>query len=335
MAEQKNNAQEHILEIRKLNVKFPMESGTINAVNDVDLYLDKGETLGVVGESGCGKSVTMSSILRLVKSPPAVIKGEIIYKGQDILKMLPSDLFKIRGKEITMIFQEPMTSLNPVVRIGDQIAETLLLHEKLTNKEARQRVIELLKQVEIPNPERRINDYPHQLSGGMRQRIMIAMALACKPNILLADEPTTALDVTIQAQILDLLKKLKKEYGMSIMLVTHDLGVIAEVAERVVVYYGGRIVEQADTISLFKNPLHPYTSGLLGCIPQLDTKVDRLSVIEGNVPDPANFPSGCPFHPRCKFANEKCREVAPEYREITPGHFVSCHIAETRLEKEH
>ena len=281
-----------ILEIKDLFVKFPMDGGAINAVNGVNLSLGKGETLGVVGESGCGKSVTMSTILRLVKTPPARIEGEIYYKGQNILDMPMRDFTRIRGKEISMIFQEPMTSLDPVIKIGPQIAESLMLHEKLLKNAAMAKALELLKQVEIPNAEKRINDYPHQLSGGMRQRVMIAMALACKPQILLADEPTTALDVTIQAQIMDLIKKLRGEYGMSIMIVTHDLGVISDVADRVVVFYSGQIVEEARTADLFKHPKHPYTKGLLACIPTLQTKAQRLQVIEGNIADPANRPSG-------------------------------------------
>ncbi|WP_368383555.1 ABC transporter ATP-binding protein, partial [[Clostridium] symbiosum] len=296
-----------ILEIKDLFVKFPMDGGAINAVNGVNLSLGKGETLGVVGESGCGKSVTMSTILRLVKTPPARIEGEIYYKGQNILDMPMRDFTRIRGKEISMIFQEPMTSLDPVIKIGPQIAESLMLHEKLLKNAAMAKALELLKQVEIPNAEKRINDYPHQLSGGMRQRVMIAMALACKPQILLADEPTTALDVTIQAQIMDLIKKLRGEYGMSIMIVTHDLGVISDVADRVVVFYSGQIVEEARTADLFKHPKHPYTKGLLACIPTLQTKAQRLQVIEGNIADPANRPSGCPFHPRCRYATERCR----------------------------
>ena len=268
-----------ILEIKNLFVKFPMDGGAINAVNGVNLSLGKGETLGVVGESGCGKSVTMSTILRLVKTPPARIEGEIYYKGQNILDMPMRDFTRIRGKEISMIFQEPMTSLDPVIKIGPQIAESLMLHEKLLKNAAMAKALELLKQVEIPNAEKRINDYPHQLSGGMRQRVMIAMALACKPQILLADEPTTALDVTIQAQIMDLIKKLRGEYGMSIMIVTHDLGVISDVADRVVVFYSGQIVEEARTADLFKHPKHPYTKGLLACIPTLQTKAQRLSQI--------------------------------------------------------
>lgn len=317
-----------ILEIKDLFVKFPMDGGAINAVNGVNLSLGKGETLGVVGESGCGKSVTMSTILRLVKTSPARIEGEIYYKGQNILDMPMRDFTRIRGKEISMIFQEPMTSLDPVIKIGPQIAESLMLHEKLLKNAAMAKALELLKQVEIPNAEKRINDYPHQLSGGMRQRVMIAMALACKPQILLADEPTTALDVTIQAQIMDLIKKLRGEYGMSIMIVTHDLGVISDVADRVVVFYSGQIVEEARTADLFKHPKHPYTKGLLACIPTLQTKAQRLQVIEGNIADPANRPSGCPFHPRCRYATERCRKENPKLYPCGDGHMAACHLME-------
>ena len=319
---------EKLLEIKDLFVKFPMDSGAIHAVNGVNLSLHKGETLGIVGESGCGKSVTMSTILRLVKTPPAVIEGEIFYNGQNILKMPLHDFTRIRGKEISMIFQEPMTSLDPVIRIGPQIAESLMLHEHMLKNAALARSLELLKQVEIPNAEKRINDYPHQLSGGMRQRVMIAMALACKPKILLADEPTTALDVTIQAQIMDIIKKLRVEYGMSIMIVTHDLGVIADVADRVVVFYSGQIVEEARTSDLFKYAKHPYTKGLLNCIPTLQTKSNRLQVIEGNIADPANRPSGCPFHPRCQYATDRCRSEIPALRPTGDGHLTACHRVE-------
>lgn len=317
-----------ILEIKNLFVKFPMDGGAINAVNGVNLSLGKGETLGVVGESGCGKSVTMSAILRLLKSPPAQIEGEIFYKGRNILDIPMRDFTRIRGKEISMIFQEPMTSLDPVIKIGPQIAESLMLHEKMLKNAAMAKALELLKQVEIPNAEKRINDYPHQLSGGMRQRVMIAMALACKPQILLADEPTTALDVTIQAQIMDLIKKLRVEYGMSIMIVTHDLGVISDVADRVVVFYSGQIVEQAYTADLFKDPKHPYTKGLLACIPTLQTQADRLEVIEGNIADPANRPSGCAFHPRCRYATERCKKENPKIHPCGDGHFTACHLME-------
>ncbi|MCB6608273.1 ABC transporter ATP-binding protein [[Clostridium] symbiosum] len=317
-----------ILEIKNLFVKFPMDGGAIHAVNGVNLSLGKGETLGIVGESGCGKSVTMSAILRLLKTPPAQIEGEIYYKGQNILDMPMRDFTRIRGKEISMIFQEPMTSLDPVIKIGPQIAESLMLHERMLKNAAMAKALELLKQVEIPNAEKRINDYPHQLSGGMRQRVMIAMALACKPQILLADEPTTALDVTIQAQIMDLIKKLRGEYGMSIMIVTHDLGVISDVADRVVVFYSGQIVEEAYTADLFKHPKHPYTKGLLTCIPTLQTKASRLQVIEGNIADPANRPSGCPFHPRCQYATERCEKENPKLHPCGDGHLAACHLME-------
>lgn len=317
-----------ILEIKNLFVKFPMDGGAIHAVNGVNLSLGKGETLGIVGESGCGKSVTMSAILRLLKTPPAQIEGEIYYKGQNILDMPMRDFTRIRGKEISMIFQEPMTSLDPVIKIGPQIAESLMLHERMMKNAAMAKALELLKQVEIPNAEKRINDYPHQLSGGMRQRVMIAMALACKPQILLADEPTTALDVTIQAQIMDLIKKLRGEYGMSIMIVTHDLGVISDVADRVVVFYSGQIVEEAYTPDLFKHPKHPYTKGLLTCIPTLQAKASRLQVIEGNIADPANRPSGCPFHPRCQYATERCKKENPKLHSCGDGHFAACHLME-------
>lgn len=317
-----------ILEIKNLFVKFPMDGGAIHAVNGVNLSLGKGETLGIVGESGCGKSVTMSAILRLLKTPPAQIEGEIYYKGQNILNMPMRDFTRIRGKEISMIFQEPMTSLDPVIKIGPQIAESLMLHERMLKNAAMAKALELLKQVEIPNAEKRINDYPHQLSGGMRQRVMIAMALACKPQILLADEPTTALDVTIQAQIMDLIKKLRGEYGMSIMIVTHDLGVISDVADRVVVFYSGQIVEEAYTSDLFKHPKHPYTKGLLNCIPTLQTKASRLQVIEGNIADPANRPTGCPFHPRCRYAAERCKKENPKLHPCGDGHLAACHLME-------
>jgi peptide/nickel transport system ATP-binding protein/oligopeptide transport system ATP-binding protein len=316
-----------ILEINNLSVEFLSDGSVVRAVNGVSFSLKKGETLGIVGESGSGKSVTLNTILRLTESPSAVMRGEILYNGRDIFRMRKSELFKIRGKEITMIFQEPMTSLNPVLKIGGQIAETIYLHEHVGKEEANNRVLELLKQVELPNAGKRMDDYPHQLSGGMRQRVMIAMALACKPQILLADEPTTALDVTIQAQILALLRKLKREYDMSMILVTHDMGVIAEIAERVIVFYGGCVAEDAPTLELFNNPLHPYTRKLFGCIPRIDTQPNRLSVIEGNVPDPARLPEGCLFHPRCDRAAGRCRKEVPPLSEISPGHFAACHFS--------
>jgi peptide/nickel transport system ATP-binding protein/oligopeptide transport system ATP-binding protein len=319
-----------ILQINDLFVEFPIGDSTVRAVNGVTLTLKKGETLGIVGESGCGKSVMMSSILRLVESPPAVMRGEILYQDVNIFGLLKKDLYKIRGKEITMIFQEPMTSLNPVIKIGKQVAETIMLHEGVGKDKAYDRVEELLKQVEMPNARRRMDDYPHQLSGGMRQRVMIAMALACKPQILLADEPTTALDATIQAQILSLLSKLHAEYEMSVMMVTHDLGVIAETADRVAVFYAGRIMEQAPTVSLFDHTLHPYTEGLFGCIPHINATPSRLYMIEGNVPDATNLPSGCPFQPRCQYAMKRCEKEAPQLEEVIDGHFAACHRAQER-----
>ena len=316
------------LELKDLRVKFPLRAGRfVHAVNGIDLTLGEGESLGVVGESGCGKSVTFSSVMRLIKSPPALIEGEILVNGRDVLKMSTREIQQIRGKDITMIFQEPMTSLNPVMRIGKQITETLLLHEHISLKEAETRTLELFKMVDMPDAENRLWCYPHQLSGGLRQRVMIAMALACSPKILLADEPTTALDVTIQAQILDLLARLQEKTNMSIVMITHDLGIIAEIAKKVAVFYAGRIVEQAPTQELFKQPAHPYTVGLLGCIPTVKTTARRLYLIEGNIPDPAAFPPGCPFHPRCRYATEICRSEEPQKQEFAPDHFVACHQA--------
>ncbi|NMA92653.1 MAG: ABC transporter ATP-binding protein [Firmicutes bacterium] len=315
-----------LLEIRDLRIRFPIRGGaSVHAVNGIDLDLYPGESLGVVGESGCGKSVTFSSVMRLVASPPAIIEGDIFFEGRNIMEMTTREMRKIRGKKITMIFQEPMTSLNPVMKIGYQIMETLLLHEKISKKAAAERALELFKLVEIPDAEGRLWCYPHQLSGGLRQRVMIAMALACSPKILLADEPTTALDVTIQAQVLDLLKRLQRETSMSIVMITHDLGVIAELSKRVAVFYAGRVLEEALTPEIFRNPLHPYTVGLLSCIPKIRTEQERLYVIEGNIPDPTNLPTGCPFHPRCKIATEKCRREEPLKRRYSENHYVACH----------
>lgn len=327
LAEQKERTP--LLEIKDLKVRFPMEGGkSVNAVNGINLTLNAGESLGVVGESGCGKSVTFSSVMRLLKSPPAIIEGQIFFDGEDLLKANNHRMQQIRGKDITMIFQEPMTSLNPVMKIGNQITETLLLHETMSRKAAQQRALEYFKLVEIPDAESRLWCYPHQLSGGLRQRVMIAMALACNPKILLADEPTTALDVTIQAQILDLLARLQIETNMSTVMITHDLGIVAEVTKRVAVFYAGRIVEQTETTELFKNPLHPYTMGLLGCIPTIRTQARRLYMIEGNIPNPTNFPAGCPFHPRCKYATSICAKLEPLKTEYTTGHYVACHNAD-------
>jgi len=319
--------RQRLLEIRNMRVSFPIGKETVRAVNGVSISIDTGESLGVVGESGCGKSVTFSSVMRLIKSPPAIIEGEVILGGRDILKLTEKQMRKVRGKEAAMIFQEPMRSLNPVMRTGDQITEALLLHENLTRRQADARALELLKLVEVPDPESRLNCYPHQLSGGLRQRIMISIALACRPKILIADEPTTALDVTIQAQILDLLRRLQKETGMSIVMITHDMGVVADIVDNVAVLYAGTVVEKADKYSIFKEPMHPYTVGLLNCIPTLKTSCARLPVIEGNLPNPADLPEGCAFYPRCGYAGDICREQKPQLTEPKPGHICACHFA--------
>lgn len=315
-----------ILEIKDLKTYFYTLGKEIPAVDGVSLDVYRGETLCIVGESGCGKSVTVSSIMKLVPTPPGkYVSGEILFEGEDVLKKDRRDMERLRGKEISMIFQEPMTALNPVHRIGAQISESLMIHEKLTKKEALKKSVDMLKLVGVPDAERCAKSYPHQLSGGMRQRVMIAMAFCCSPKLLIADEPTTALDVTIQAQILDLIKKLKQESGMSIIFITHDLGVVAEIAQRVIVMYSGRIVEQGTCEQLFSNPLHPYTKGLLNCIPRVDQKYEELEVIDGQVPNPANFPSGCRFHPRCPQCMSICREEVPQIIEIEDGHKLACH----------
>jgi peptide/nickel transport system ATP-binding protein/oligopeptide transport system ATP-binding protein len=299
----------------------------ICAVNGSDLTVKKGEFLGVVGESGCGKSVTFSSVMRLIQSPPAIVEGEILFDGRDMMRMSKAELRQIRGKEMAMIFQEPMTSLNPVMRVGAQIIETLRLHEHLTKKQAEEKALAYFQMVEIPDARNRFWCYPHQLSGGLRQRVMIAMALICNPRVLLADEPTTALDVTIQAQILELLGRLRQKHDMSVVLITHDLCIITQLAERVVVFYAGRIVEEASARALFARPMHPYTMGLLGCVPTLRTAARRLDMIEGNIPDPACLPAGCAFHPRCRFAADICRKEEPANRPVEEGRFAACHRA--------
>lgn len=325
---------EKLVEIRDLQTHYFTEDGVVRAVDGVNLYIKRGETLGVVGESGCGKSVTSLSIMRLIPNPPGkIIGGEILFEGEDLVNKSEAEMRKIRGNDISMIFQEPMTSLNPVYTIGDQISEAIQLHQGLSYKEATDKAIEMLRLVGIPLPERRVKEYPHQLSGGMRQRVMIAMALSCNPKLLIADEPTTALDVTIQAQILELMKKLKKELGMAIMLITHDLGVVAEMCERVVVMYAGKVVEEGDAVSIFKNPLHPYTEGLLKSVPRMDEEVEKLHVIEGVVPNPLHLPPGCRFQPRCPVAVEKCKENQPPLEQVAPGRFVACFLATDRLTK--
>lgn len=325
---------DNLVHIHNLRTHFYTEDGVVPAVDGVNLYIKRGETLGVVGESGCGKSVTSLSIMRLIPTPPGkIVEGEILFEGQDLVKKSEAEMRKIRGNDISMIFQEPMTSLNPVYTIGDQIAEAIQLHQGLNRKDAIDKAIEMLRLVGIPLPERRVKEYPHQLSGGMRQRVMIAMALSCNPKLLIADEPTTALDVTIQAQILELMKKLKRDLGMAIMLITHDLGVVAEMCERVVVMYGGKVVEEGDVVSIFKNPLHPYTEGLLRSVPRMDEDVEKLHVIEGVVPNPLHLPKGCRFHPRCPYAVDRCKEEQPQLEQVAPGRFVACILAAERFAK--
>jgi len=317
-----------LLEIKNLSTVFYTEDGVVRAVDGVDLCVYPGEVLGLVGESGCGKSVTSLSIMRLIVPPGKIINGEIWFEGTNLLELSESQMMKIRGDRISMIFQQPQTSLNPVFTAGDQVGEVFVQHEKLRPKEALQRSIELLRMVGIPDPERRARAYPHELSGGMAQRIMIAMALALKPDLLIADEPTTALDVTIQAQILDLMRDLRRQVGASVILITHDLGVIAEMAERVAVMYAGQIVEQTDVANLFDEPLHPYTRGLINSIPILGKHKDRLEVIPGSVPNLVNLPPGCRFAPRCRARIEKGLEICnfenPNLIEIKPGHQVRC-----------
>jgi peptide/nickel transport system ATP-binding protein len=317
-----------LLEVRGLRTHFASERGEVRAVDGVDFTLERGRTLGIVGESGCGKSVTALSIMGLVPQPPGHIAGgEVLLEGEDLLKAPAQRLRDLRGERLSMIFQEPMTSLNPAFQVGEQIAEALLRHKRISKKEAEKQTIEMLRRVRIPSPEARAREYPHQLSGGMRQRVMIAMALACNPKLLIADEPTTALDVTIQAQILELMRALRAELGTAIILITHDLGVIAELADDVIVMYAGRVIERCAVPRLFAEPQHPYTVGLLGSIPRLHLEQQRLSAIEGFVPDAAAMPSGCRFHPRCPFAIQKCRQEEPLLREILPDHFAACWLA--------
>jgi peptide/nickel transport system ATP-binding protein len=314
-----------LLEVTGLRTHFASERGEVRAVDGVDLRLEKGRTLGIVGESGCGKSVTALSIMGLIPQPPGRIAGgEVLFDGEDLLKLPPARLRDLRGHKLAMIFQEPMTSLNPAFQVGDQISEVLLRHRKVSNSEAQNQAVEMLRRVRIPSPERRALEYPHQLSGGMRQRVMIAMALACNPQLLIADEPTTALDVTIQAQILELMRALRAELGTAIILITHDLGVVAELADEVIVMYAGQVIERCDVRRLFAEPQHPYTIGLLGSIPRLHLEQQRLTAIEGMVPDAAAFPQGCRFHPRCPFAVAKCRTELPPLLEIHDGHLAAC-----------
>ncbi|ODT20371.1 MAG: dipeptide ABC transporter ATP-binding protein DppD [Kaistia sp. SCN 65-12] len=318
---------EPLLELRGLAVDFATDDGTVHAVDGLDLALGRGRTLGLVGESGCGKSVTSLAIMGLLPPENSKVRGEIVFEGRDLLTLDPRLMRDLRGARLAMIFQEPMTSLNPAYTIGDQIIEAIQRHQGLDTAAARARAIDMLKLVRIPSPEKRVDDYPHKLSGGMRQRAMIAMALACGPQLLIADEPTTALDVTIQAQILDLMRGLRRDTGTAIVLITHDLGVVAEMADDVAVMYAGQIVERAAVRDLFARPEHPYTVGLLGSIPRLDEKRDRLPSIEGRVPDMSRPPPGCRFAARCPFVEPECRTTAPELIEVAPGHLSRCRRA--------
>ena len=317
-----------LLEIQGLKTHFKTDDGWLHAVDGVDLSIDRGETVGVVGESGCGKSVTAKTVMKLIDVPPGrIAAGRVLWKGRDLVPLPPQAMRRIRAKEISIIFQEPMTSLNPVFTVGEQIAESLRLHEGLSRRAALDRAVQMLELVRIPTPERRVRDYPHQFSGGMRQRVMIAIALACKPQLVIADEPTTALDVTIQAQILELLARLKDEMGMAVMLITHAMGVVAEVAQRVVVMYAGKVVEEAPVKELFAHPRHPYTQGLIRSIPRIDldaTHKTRLEAIPGAVPRLIDPPEGCRFAPRCKHAVPACLQATPPLREAASGHRVAC-----------
>jgi oligopeptide/dipeptide ABC transporter ATP-binding protein len=322
------NGKQPLLEVKGLRTYFFTDDGVVKAVDGVDFEVYPGEVLGIVGESGCGKSVTSISIMRLVSLPGKIMEGEILFEGTDLLKIPEAEMMRVRGNRISMIFQQPQTALNPVFRAGDQISEVLNIHQDFGREAARQRSIDLLKLVGIPDAERRVDSYPHELSGGMAQRVMIAMALACVPDLLIADEPTTALDVTIQAQILDLMRDLREKFGSAVILITHDLGVIAEMADRVAVMYAGEIVEQASVKRLFEQPLHPYTKGLIGSIPVLGKVRDRLDVIPGNVPNLVNLPPGCRFAARCVARVDHqlniCTQKRPELEEISPDHKIRC-----------
>lgn len=315
-----------LIDVSNLKTEFHTQDGIVHAVNGVSFAVDEGETLGLVGESGCGKSVSMLSVMRLIPMPPGKISsGQVLFQGQDLLKLSDEEMRQIRGNKISMIFQDPMTSLNPVLTISTQIGEALELHLGMTREQAHNRTVELLKMVGIPEAETRLDDYPHQFSGGMRQRVMIAMALSCSPQLLIADEPTTALDVTIQAQIIDIVKRLKRELGMAIIWITHDLGVIAGLADRINVMYAGYVIETAGVRELFANPSHPYTLGLLGSIPRVDEqRKDKLTPIEGLPPDLVQMPKGCPFYDRCRYRTEKCAEENPALISVGVRHWAAC-----------
>ncbi|MCX7941889.1 MAG: ABC transporter ATP-binding protein [Dictyoglomaceae bacterium] len=320
--------EEVLLEVKNLSTYFFTDEGIVKAVDGVSFKLFPGKSLGILGESGCGKSVTALSIMRLVQSPGKIISGEVLFNGEDLLKKSEEEMRQIRGNKISMIFQDPMTSLNPVFTIGDQIIEAITLHQGLDKKSAKKKAIEMLELVRIPEADKRINDYPHQFSGGMKQRVMIAMALSCNPSILIADEPTTALDVTIQAQILELIKQLRKEFQMSTILITHDMGIVAEYCDDVLVMYAGKVVEYADLRTIFKHPAHPYTIGLLESVPRLDVRKERLNAIEGQLPDLITLPNYCYYAERCSYRTKECLEQIPELIEIEEGHLVRCIHAE-------
>lgn len=314
-----------LLQVYDLKTHFFLDDGVVPAVDGVSFHLNRGETLAVVGESGSGKSITANSIMRLIPTPPGkIVGGQILFEGEDLLAKPEKEMRHIRGNLISMIFQEPMTSLNPVFRVGDQISESLILHQRLTKKEALEKAVEMLRLTGIPSPEKRVQDFPHQMSGGMRQRVMIAMALCCRPRLLIADEPTTALDVTIQAQILDLMRDLRDQFDTAIIIITHDLAVVAEMADRAVVMYAGKMVEEAKVEDLFDSPLHPYTRGLLSSIPRMEEKRDKLFVIEGTVPNPMYLPPGCAFAPRCPDALDRCHRERPDLLSPVEGRKVSC-----------
>lgn len=314
-----------LLEIRDLQTSFFTSDGEVRAVNGVTFSIEAGKTMGLVGESGCGKSVTALSVIQLLtKGTGRIVGGEVLYEGENIAAFSEERMRTIRGNDISMIFQEPMTSLNPVFSVGEQIAEAVRIHQKLSRKEARNRAVEMLRLVKIAEPEKRLNDYPHQMSGGMRQRVMIAMALSCNPKLLIADEPTTALDVTIQAQILELISELQEQLGMAVLMITHDLGVVAEQADEVAVMYAGKIIEHATPETIFANPKHPYTIGLMKSIPGMGTPGRRLDTIPGVVPSPLNWPTGCRFRTRCRNAGDICAATQPELIDVEPGHSVAC-----------
>ena len=326
---------EKILDVKNLHVYFDTYAGVVKAIIDVSFHVNKGESLAIVGESGSGKSVTVQTVMKLIPMPPGrIASGEILFKDRDIVKMNEAEMRKIRGGEIGMIFQDPMTSLNPTMTVGKQIAEGIMMHQKVSHKEAMAKALEMLKAVNIPNPEERLNSYPHQFSGGMRQRVVIAIALACNQDLLIADEPTTALDVTVQAQILDLMNELKSKMNTAIILITHDLGVVADLAERVIVMYGGEIMEEASVHDIFKDPKHPYTWGLIKSIPRLDIdrEKEKLSSIDGTPPDLFNPPVGCPFAPRCEYAMEICKKEKPGMINGGNNHRVSCWLLDERAE---